>query len=261
MLRNVGLILNVSIIMAFFFVKPQSRYTLRAYKKAIRKRSLHHHVSKRRLRRNYLDDVASCQGSNPIETIEAFTSSPERNIDTTSVATSDDPDSGPVFAEAPSHEPSLLMRTLHDSVHPFLMRRAGGMMATGAATTAVNRIAQFIEWAHRYLHDNNPPPSDMAASARCLFRWFMRAISKHPIVLEEYITYQTNIFQRCPSTIINHFDALQQCYNFLVHDGHLADGTQVNVRTTFYNRFPFFVKRCKRTLRTQLKRHKYVLTV
>jgi hypothetical protein len=106
-------------------------------------------------------------------------------------------------------------------------------MQSSAAKTTVNRIAQFIEWAHRYLHDDKEPPIELSSSPRPLFKWFMRAIRKHPIVLEEYITYQTNIFQRCPSTIINHFDALQQCYNFLVHDGQLADGLRVNVHSTF----------------------------
>ena len=255
--------------MASFFSKSRSRLTLRANNKSIRKCSLqrsHHHASIRRLRCSYRGKVAFCQGSDYIVTPDVLPSSPcsGRNVDAASEAASnlvsDYAGSDPVLEEAPSNEPNLLIRTLHDSIHPFLMRRAGGMMATGAATTVVNRIAQFIEWAHRYLHNNNSPPSDLAKSARCLFRWFMRAISKTPVVLEEYITYQTNTFQRCPSTIINHFDALQQCYNFLVHDGQLADGSRLTVRTTFYNRFPFVVKRCKRTLRTQLKRYKYVLT-
>lgn len=247
--------------MANFFAKIRTRLILRSKtnteQKAIRKplRSLKHkpRASIQRLR---LNNRARVRKTNK-------TARQEPHLIATADVVAPPPSDGDLFELTSNvveniqpHGPNPLICTLHDSIHPFLMRRAGGMMTSGAATTAVNRIAQFIEWAHRNLHDGNAPPLEMAASARCLFRWFMRATSKHPVVFEEYITYQTDIFQRCPSTILNHFDALQQCYNFLVHDGQLADGSRVSVHSTFYDRFPFVVKRCKRTLRAQLRRYK-----
>jgi len=252
--------------MAIFFVKARSRLKLRL-------RSKDKAVKTKRqgfIRRLYLTrsgKAVTARSSSPSELASAKTiqPQPQRNdpeIETEFNADSVDSDASNVVLEAPNplvHSPLLM--TLHDSIHPFLRRRTGGMMPSSAANTAVKRIAYFIEWAYRYLHQDNAPSVEMAASPRHLFTWFMRAISKHPIVLEEYITYQTEIFQRCPSTIINHFDALQQCYNFLVHDGQLADGSRAKVRSQFLNRFPFVVKRCKRTLRTQLKRYKYVMHV
>ena len=140
----------------------------------------------------------------------------------------------------------------------FFQSRAGGQMSESGTTTTINRICQFIEWAHRQLHNDQPPSNDLIVSPRRILEWFMEAISTNPHILEEYIGYQFTTIQRSPSTIINHMDALLQCYNFIVYDGRLADGgtSPIEVNAQFTTRFPFFNKRCRRTLRKQLKKHK-----
>ena len=159
------------------------------------------------------------------------------------------------------YEPNLVNSSLEIALSPFLQSRAGGEMSASAGNTAVHRIGQFIVWAHRHLHNNQPPSDAMARSAHALLQWFMTAISKHPHVLEDYISYQSNVICRSPSTTLNHLDALVQCYNFLVYDGRIAgvpnsNSTPLVVDSSFTTRFPFFNLRCRRALKKQLKQYK-----
>ena len=150
-----------------------------------------------------------------------------------------------------------LADTLRVPLTPFLQSNAGGTLSASATTTAVNRISQFIEWVHRHLCHGEGPSVSIAESARQLFDWYIDTIGKYPHVLEEYVDYQLNIIQRGPSTVLNHLDALMQCFNFLVYDGRLSDNLDPVVATAvFQTRFPFFNLRCRRTLKKQLKKYK-----
>ena len=167
-----------------------------------------------------------------------------------------------ILASEPDQSLAFSLRSVLAS---FFESRAGGQMTDSGTITTVNRICQFIEWAHRQLHNDQAPSTDLIVSPRRILEWFMEAISTNPHILEEYIGYQFTTIQRSPSTIINHMDALVQCYNFIVYDGRLTDGgtSPIEVNTQFTTRFPFFNKRCRRTLRKQLKKHKYkyILTI
>jgi hypothetical protein len=114
-----------------------------------------------------------------------------------------------------------------------------------------------MEWVHRHLCHGEAPSDDMAESARQLFDWYIDTIGKYPHVLEEYVQFQLHVIQRGPSTVLNHLDALMQCFNFLVYDGRLSDNLDPVVATVvFQTRFPFFNLRCRRTLKKQLKKYK-----
>jgi len=151
----------------------------------------------------------------------------------------------------------ILFDSLAVALMPFLQRRAGGQMTKSAATTAIHRIGQFLEWAHCHLNNGQGLDNEMCKSARTLLIWFMQVISETPHVLEDYINYQSTVIQRNPSTVLNHMDALVQCYNFLQYDGRLTDHcAPLVIDQIFATRFPFFNTRCRRALKKQLKRYK-----
>jgi hypothetical protein len=150
-----------------------------------------------------------------------------------------------------------LADTLRVALTSFLQSNAGGALSATATTTAVNRISQFMEWMHRHLYHGEALSASIAESARRIFDWYIDTIGKYPHALEEYVDYQLNVIQRGPSTVLNHLDALMQCFNFLVYDGRLGDDLDPVVATSvFQTRFPFFNLRCRRTLKKLLKRHK-----
>ena len=147
----------------------------------------------------------------------------------------------------------------------FLQSAAGGKLSPNATTTAINRISQCMEWVyHHCRQDSGQAPTTMmsiASSSRQLFLWYINTIGSHPHLLEEYVNYQLTVIQRGPSTILNHLDALVQCYNFLVYDGRLGDQLEPVIATeVFQTRFPFYNQRCRRTLKKQLKQYKYVIS-
>ena len=147
----------------------------------------------------------------------------------------------------------------------FLQSAAGGKLSPNATTTAINRISQCMEWVyHHCQQDSGQAPTtvmSIASSSRQLFHWYINTIGSHPHLLEEYVNYQLTVIQRGPSTILNHLDALVQCYNFLVYDGRLGDQLEPVIATeVFQTRFPFYNQRCRRTLKKQLKQYKYVIS-
>jgi hypothetical protein len=201
---------------------------------------------------------------------EVFNACPVTSADLTTTGTVDQP-----IVDVAVVEPALqvdldvdmpisvtsaqLAASLRGPLTSFLKSNAGGKLSANATVTLINRISQFMEWMHRHLsHGQNPPDvMVMATSARPLFHWYIDVIGKHPHMLEEYVNYQLNVIQRGPSTILNHLDALVQCFNFLVYDGRLDDQLEpVIVTEVFQTRFPFYNQRCRRTLKKLLKKYK-----
>lgn len=164
-------------------------------------------------------------------------------------------DSDPVTADPVTQQG--LVDCIRNAIRPFLHSRAGGRMSLKASNTSVNRMGQFIIWAHRYLNDDADPPTLFHKSTAKVFKWTMKILSEQPYILESYIAYQCDVIQRGPSTILNHLDALTQFYNFVVYDGRLPpNGKRLKVPADFHIRYPFFVSRYRRTLRKQLKQYK-----
>ena len=246
---------------AKFAPKTNLRSPLRITK--IRKLGLKHHKRRLPLRKPIVSHEVSQVGipKDYIELPDHCTQN-DSNVDALvrSVSEPGEPEIGSdrdvIFA---SETELSLAHSLRSALASFFQSRAGGQLSDSGTTTTVNRICQFIDWAHRQLHNDQSPSYDLIVSPRRILEWFMKAISTNPHILEDYIGYQFTTIQRSPSTIINHMDALLQCYNFIVYDGRLADGgtCPIDVNAQFTTRFPFFNKRCRRTLRKQLKKHKY----
>lgn len=163
---------------------------------------------------------------------------------------------------------TVLADRLRGPLTPFLQSTAGGKLSSNATTTAINRIGQCMEWVFYQCRQDRDSRSDeapatvmsVAKSARQLFLWYICTLGSHPHLLEEYVNYQLTVIQRGPSTVLNHLDALVQCYNFLVYDGRLGDQLEPVIATeVFQTRFPFYNQRCRRTLKKQLKQYKYVI--
>ena len=151
---------------------------------------------------------------------------------------------------------STLSTTLQEIMGNFLGSRGGGKLSLKEIKTTSKRIADFVLWAHLSTKGSSLSEAIIGAPKK-LLKVVVRLITDHPSVLDSYVTHLSTDYERNPSTILNSLDMIDKLYQFIIYGDSLeGQGFLKKLPPMFSERYTFVSKRCKRSVRKDLKYYK-----